>query len=284
MMSETQIQAARRGVWVGADVLGRTPGEPLWPEMHTLEDLGRIRHNVGGYDWSALYQQTPQEREGALIKAHQIRRLRADQVPEIVDECRYWDLAVSERKGADWIVGGRGGYASDGRLIIRHIERVRGPWVDAESDAKRTILRDPASVRQGIEVVGQQGGYYQQMVRDEDLRGRSLERVNPSDIGNKVTRAQVWASRIPDGLVYLVDDGTWDVDEFIAECVAFPSGAHDDQVDAVSGIVQMSGGWSGGLSDVPQDDAGEGMWGFALGQQVGGVSEMAMLPWGALDV
>jgi hypothetical protein len=69
--------------------------------------------------------------------------------------------------------------------------------------------------------------------------------VNPREAGSKEVRAQVWASRIQDGLVHLVRDGTWDVEGFVAEAIAFPNGAHDDQVDAVSLAVQALGSGSG---------------------------------------
>jgi predicted phage terminase large subunit-like protein len=101
------------------------------------------------------------------------------------------------------------------------------------------MLKDSPEVVQGIEVAGQQGGYFQELQRDPRLAGRSIVPVNPSKVGNKSVRAQVWASRIQDDLVYLVTDTGWDVDAFLSEAVAFPKGDHDDQVDGVSGAVQM---------------------------------------------
>jgi len=109
------------------------------------------------------------------------------------------------------------------------------------------------------------------MKRDVSLRGLVINPVNPQHVGNKEVRAQVWASRIQDNLVFIVDDGTWDVDDFVSQCVAFPTGAHDDQVDAISGGVQMLGGWSGNLSDVPQDESVASPWGEPMGLDVGGV-------------
>jgi predicted phage terminase large subunit-like protein len=254
------------GYWLGQDALERAPGEVLWPEMFPLSALTPIKSS-SRYDWDSLYQQRPQRREGALIRAYDIRPLRPDQVPPGLSWMRYWDLAVSARKSADWISGGRVAFGPDGRLYIGHVRRIPGPWADARGTMTEQMLQDGPSVRQGIETSGQQGGYYQEMARDTKLRGIPIEGVNPQVVGNKEVRAQIWASRIQDNLVYLVDDGTWDVDDFVSECLAFPNGAHDDQVDAVSGGVQMQGGWSGGLSDVPQDESVENPWGTQLGMQ-----------------
>lgn len=233
------IEAAKSGWWKGVDALGREPGTPLWESKYDLTALNKIRVNVGTYDWDAMYQQRPQRLEGALIKAYNIHQVRADQVPQGLHEVRYWDLAVSGRKRADYISGARVGRSSDGKLYIRHIARLPGPWADAKAKIIEQILRDPAAVTHGIETSGQQAGYFQELQRDPRLVGRAIVGVNPQAVGNKEVRANIWASRIPDGLVHLVAANGWDVDGFLSEAVAFPLGAHDDQVDAVSGAVQM---------------------------------------------
>ena len=236
---ERVVRALKAGWWLGVDPLGRKAGEALWPEKYPAEALERIKHNVGGYEWDSMYQQHPRQLEGALIKAHRIMVIDASEVPEDVREARYWDLAVSARDSADYICGGRVARARDGRVIIRHIERTPGPWASAKPRMVEVMRGDPASVEQGIEISGQQGGYYQELKRDRRLQGRVIRAVNPQRVGSKEVRANVWASRIEDGLVYMVR-AAWN-EEFIAECLAFPRGAHDDQVDGVSGAVQMLG-------------------------------------------
>lgn len=44
-----------------ADPLGREPGEPLWPERFSREDLERIRHGLSSYWWQALYCGRPSQ-------------------------------------------------------------------------------------------------------------------------------------------------------------------------------------------------------------------------------
>jgi predicted phage terminase large subunit-like protein len=57
--------------------------------------------------------------------------------------------------------------------------------------------------------------------------------VNPS--GGKVARAQAISPLLEAGNVYLPhpDCAPW-VNDFIEECVQFPNGTHDDQVDAMT--------------------------------------------------
>ena len=54
---------------------------------------------------------------------------------------------------------------------------------------------------------------------------------------DKLTRALAWLNLAEAGKVFLVR-GAW-IDEFVDEVCRFPSGRHDDQVDAVSVAVSM---------------------------------------------
>lgn len=48
------------------DVLGRKPGEPLWPERFDLAALKERKRDAGQYYWDALYQQKPPPAAGDL--------------------------------------------------------------------------------------------------------------------------------------------------------------------------------------------------------------------------
>jgi predicted phage terminase large subunit-like protein len=55
---------------------------------------------------------------------------------------------------------------------------------------------------------------------------------------DKAVRAGAWASLAHGGLVHLVA-GSWN-GPFLEEVEQFPLGAHDDQVDAVSGAYELT--------------------------------------------
>lgn len=268
------IAALKDGWWRGVDPLGRAPGEPLWPEKYGLDDLETIRANVGGRDWDALYQQRPRQMTGNLIRANDI--IVVAEAPEGLREVRYWDLAVSGRDRADYIVGAKVGRAKDGKLYILDIARFPGPWADARPRMVRVMLADGPAVAQGIEVSGQQGGYFQELQRDKYLGGVPIQSVNPREVGNKEVRANVWASRIEDGLVAMAR-APWN-DLFIAEALAFPRGAHDDQIDGVSGAVQMLPSFVR-FSEVPQSPDVPSKW-DAFGE-IGGMGFGAVHSFGA---
>ena len=50
------------------DVLGRKPGESLWPARYDESALERIKNTIGPYWWSSLYQQRPSPLEGGMFK------------------------------------------------------------------------------------------------------------------------------------------------------------------------------------------------------------------------
>ncbi len=70
-----------------ADVLGRTPGEALWPDEFPLPWLQAQRRRIGSADYAALYQQRPQELHGGAFQARWFRWYTAD---EITVEDDHW--------------------------------------------------------------------------------------------------------------------------------------------------------------------------------------------------
>jgi predicted phage terminase large subunit-like protein len=55
------------------DILGRKPGEALWPWWKNKENLEGTRLAVGPYIWSALFQANPTPRGGHLFKSQNFR-------------------------------------------------------------------------------------------------------------------------------------------------------------------------------------------------------------------
>jgi hypothetical protein len=83
------------------DPLNRQPGEALCPDRFNREDLLRIKHRLGTYSFSALYQQRPTPPEGGLFKRAWFKRI-VDRPPENLSWVRGYDLAVSTKDSADY--------------------------------------------------------------------------------------------------------------------------------------------------------------------------------------
>lgn len=163
------------------------------------------------------------------------RVVEPEQVPVGLSWVRHWDLATSTRASADYTAGARCAMAEDGTLFIADLVRGRWEWPEARKNILATAASEPQVDTIGIEAVGFQSAAVQEMQREGALADRTVLAVKVDK--DKLTRALPWAARAERGQVALVA-GEW-VAQFVSEAEAFPRGAHDDAVDAVSGAVQM---------------------------------------------
>jgi len=214
------------------DPLGRAPGAALCPERFDEAALARIRGVMGTYSFEALYQQRPRPAEGALFKRPWFKVV--DAAPDGLDWVRYWDLAASTKESADYTASAALAMGEDGTLYIRDMVRGRWEWPDAYAVIVRTMQSEP-NTRHGIEKALQGLAAVQELRRDGRVAHVPFEGVDVDR--DKFSRALAWAGRAEGGKVALVQ-GEW-INAFLDEVTAFPLGAHDDQVDTISGGVQM---------------------------------------------
>jgi predicted phage terminase large subunit-like protein len=207
----------------------RLKGEALWPEKYNLSALEQIRAVIGEYWFGALYQQRPRILDGNLLDSRKFWKMTRKDVPPLVKTCRYWDLAFSEKEGADRASGVLCGIDALGRFYILDVIRTREPWPRLSKLIERTSDADGPTVPVIIEANGTQLGYYQE-IKDR-LKMRRVVKGVPD--GSKYMRAALWGSRLEDGIIIAVL-GVWNND-FFEECDGFPHSGVDDQIDGVSG-------------------------------------------------
>jgi predicted phage terminase large subunit-like protein len=222
-----------------ADPLGRTAGSerPLWPEQFSAETLERIRKTLQETgqitDWYALYQQQPRPADGAFFSSADF--LTVDHTPENLKWVRYVDLAISERKTADWNATVAEAVDSDGNLYLRDMIRVRGWDEFRERLVFAMVSEEERGTRWGLEKAGFQSLAFRELMRDPRLMNVAISEETPN--GDKVSRARPLQTRAKAGKVKLVK-GPW-VQPFLMEMLDFPNGRHDDQVDTASGGLGM---------------------------------------------
>jgi predicted phage terminase large subunit-like protein len=159
-----------------------------------------------------------------------------DSPPEKMKKIRFWDLAATaEAKGKnpDWTVGALVGL-QEGRYYVLDIQRMRGTPAEVERLIRMTAEMDDSATQIWMEQEPGASGvntidYYARQV----LVGHAFKGVRSS--GSKEERARVFSTASEMGNLLLVR-GRWNK-TLIDECVQFPKGAHDDQVDAVSGAI-----------------------------------------------
>jgi hypothetical protein len=67
------------------DPLGRAPGDALWPERFSTDDLAVRRQEVGSYFWNALYQQDPPSLTGHALYGSFDPAKNIDSTVELLD-------------------------------------------------------------------------------------------------------------------------------------------------------------------------------------------------------
>ena len=213
------------------DPLGRAPGEPLWPEWESGAELADKRRALGERDWSALYQQNPRPAEGALFRVRRIPIL--DAAPAGGRAARGWDLAATAAVGTedpDWTVGLKLGRLRDGTFVVLDVVRLRGAPDEVHSAIINTAGIDGREVLIGLPQDPGQAGKGQVQYLARRLAGFRVE-ASP-ETGDKATRATPVASQVNVGNIGLVR-APWN-QALLDELAAFPSGRHDDQVDALA--------------------------------------------------
>lgn len=234
---------------IGWEDWRKEEGEPLCPERFGAEFIAEKKRNARV--WAAQYQQRPQVGDGTIIKASWFRFYHlggpidgavAYPGDEAMDRwVGSWDMTFDGGAKADYVVGQV--WAKRGPVVylrdqfrdqIRFTEqrkaalRMGRKWPEvrrwlvenkANGAAIIDILRRPLSVAEGGET------------DDNGLPG--VIPVNPKE--SKVARLEAVATYFEAGNIVLPhpDIAPW-VASFMDELTAFPSGAHDDQVDAAA--------------------------------------------------
>ena len=191
--------------------------------LNKLDPITRQRLLLG--DWTA-------RDAGNLFKREWFKLV--DVAPEGCQWIRYWDMAATEAKHGtdpDWTSGCRLGRKGNS-FYLSDMRHLRATPQNVEAVVKQCAQLDGTATRIFIEQEPGASGkslvdYYVRVV----LLGYALR--GDKVTGDKITRAQPVSSQAEAGNIYLVN-GAW-ISTFLDEAEAFPNGAHDDQVDALSG-------------------------------------------------
>lgn len=232
------------------DPLGRDPGEYMQSartnertgEPRSPREWEQIKVQAGTRDWNALYQGRPAPESGDVLKREWWQfydsplAIRRDDgsywVPTSPGDelCQSWDMAFKDTSSSDYVVGQvwlrRGVHA-----YLLHQVRARMSFTDTLGAVKGVTARWPQAIAKYVEDKANGTAVINMLSRSV----AGLIPVEPE--GGKVARARAISPFIEASNVWLPDpemDGyAWAAD-LVDEAAAFPNGAHDDQVDALT--------------------------------------------------
>ncbi len=158
-----------------------------------------------------------------------------DVAPNDCKYVRYWDMAATEKKAntdPDWTAGAKVGRNPQGNFFISDMRHARVTPQSVEALITQTAQLDGKNT--WIYMEQEPGASGKTLV---DYYGRKVLQgytFYPDKVtGDKSSRANPVSSQAEAGNVYIVK-GAW-INDYLDEAESFPTGAHDDQVDAVSG-------------------------------------------------
>lgn len=225
---EKAVKCRAFGGWVDPR---KEEGELLWPERFRKQEIDKLKIALGTYAAAGQLQQRPAPRDGGLIPLDKFKRYGVAPAKEsILRLSLVLDTASKENELNDYSVCETWAETSCGYYLLsvwrkkvafpellRTVKSLCELWCPHE-----VIIEDKAS---GIALI--------QCLRDpkEGVKIPVIA-VDPGSF-SKVVRMENEATAIEAGLVYLPESASW-LPDFEDECVQFPVGEHDDQVDPMS--------------------------------------------------
>jgi predicted phage terminase large subunit-like protein len=250
------------------DVLGRQPGQVLFPERYNVDAIMDIKAELGTRWFNAMFQQRPQDDESRVLDPNWFQRITAAEFDRRYDHMlkeqkgvltwnRSWDLASTKEAG-DYTSGALTLYNKETEeLYIRNI--ARGQWSSAKVEKEfedlskldaQTYFRHGVSYKVGLEQEPGSSGTYttnhlKKILKDAEIDARLTEQRATT---SKLLNAQPLLAAAENKKVFVVcdydDNGIvvgWARDLY-AELEMFPEAEHDDQVDSLSiGYKQQTG-------------------------------------------
>jgi len=211
------------------DLLGRKPGEALWPERFPIEQLLKIKKDIGSFLFESLYQQNPTRREGELIRRSWWKFYKAPPSIWFFEEIiQSWDMSFKDAQESSFVVGQVWGRIKSEKYLLDQV-RDRMGFIETIQAVRTLSAKWPMAGAKLVE--DKANGPAVIATLKKEIPG--LIPVNPE--GSKESRLIAVSPQIEAGNVFIPDPliAFW-VHDYIEEFSAFPRGKNDDQVDATT--------------------------------------------------
>ena len=232
-------------------------GNPLWPQFWSLEELAALREELPNSKWQAQYQQNPIGNESAIIKRDWWKWWEQDDPPICDYILQSWDTAFEKNNRADYSAGTTWGifnceednFAPNIILLNTYKKRVEFP------ELKRDVLREYNEYEPDSLIVEKKASGAP-LIYDLRAMGIPVQEYTPGKGQDKIARLNSVSDIIASGKVW-VPQTRW-AEELVDEVAAFPSGEHDDLVDATT--LALMRFRQGGFLRLPSDEPEEIHW------------------------
>jgi len=232
-----KAQESRAGVddWEVIEFPAILPsGKSLWQEFWDIKELEKLKAELPVSKWSAQYQQDPTSEEGAIVKREWWKNWEYNQPPPCEFIIQSWDTAFLKTQRADfsacttWGVfynesEGTGVVEPNVILLDAFKDRMEFPELKKKAFDHWKEWQPDAFI-----VEGKAAGM--PLIFELRQMGIPVSEYTPSRGNDKIARVNAVADLFASGIVWAPEKRF--SEEVIEEFAAFPSGEHDDLVDA----------------------------------------------------
>jgi len=211
------------------DVLGRKPGDALWPDRFGRETLLKIKGVIGSYAFESLYQQNPYIEEGEIFKREWWRYYDVMPMEKPIRVVQSWDTAFKKDRVNDecacttWMQLKCGFFLLDGIS-----ERMEYP-------ALKEAVKMQAAIHSPDVILIEDKASGQSLI--PDLKSETILPIIAVQVdSDKTTRAHSATPMIQAGNVHLPRSKAI-TGRIVDQCAAFPRDKHDDIVDTVTQFI-----------------------------------------------
>jgi len=232
-----------------AELLDLPVGSSYFPEWKSDEilriDEQEIRASNGARYWNSLYMQDPSPDDGGIIKKKYIQWWEYEDPPECQFIIQTYDTAFSTSRTADYSVIQTWGifhdyeedYGHSSHLILLGNTRGRYEYPELRRIAQE-LYKD---FRPDVCIIERKASG-QSLI--QDMRRAGLPVLDYLPDKDKVARVYASTPMMEAGRVWLPKNKIW-ADDLFSECMSFPNGSHDDQVDCLTmAIHYMKDSWN----------------------------------------
>jgi predicted phage terminase large subunit-like protein len=231
-------------------------GNPLWPQFWSIEELTALKEELPNSKWQAQYQQNPVGNESAIVKRDWWQWWEEDRPPECEYILQTWDTAFEKHQRADYSAGTTWGVFTHRKdntknIILLNTYKKRVEWVELKKDVLQEYREyEPDGLLIEKKATGAP------LIYELRAMGIPVQEYTPSKGQDKIARLNSVSDIIASGKVW-VPRTRW-AEELVDEIAAFPSGEHDDLVDATT--LALMRFRQGGFLRLPVDEPEEIQW------------------------
>jgi len=232
-------------------------GNPLWPQFWSLGELSALKEELPNSKWQAQYQQNPVGNESAIVKRDWWQWWEEDDPPMCDFILQSWDTAFEKTQRADYSAGTTWGIFTnhkDGNrpniiLLNTYKKRVEFP------ELKKDVMEEYRAYEPDAIIIEKKASGAP-LIYELRAMGIPVQEFTPSKGQDKIARLNSVSDIIASGKVW-VPQTRW-AEELVDEIAAFPSGEHDDLVDATT--LALMRFRAGGFLRLPVDEPEDIKW------------------------